>query len=194
MVNLAIFYFEFILLWNLLASNFHTLGIQGFNFFIFICLPFLQDSNCTYFELLDIVHLVCFFLFQSLSFPYFILYSFSIDFFPISFNLLLNSSNVLSSQILNFLTFRSYISVQFSCSVVSYSLWPHRPQHARPPCPSPTPRVYSNSCPPSQWCHPIISCCHPLLLLPSVFPSILFIMVGHFYTTFLNMWRIYVLF
>ena len=47
--------------------------------------------------------------------------------------------------------------VQFSPSVVSDSLRPHRPQHARPPCPSPTPRVYSNSCPLSQWCHPTIS-------------------------------------
>ena len=40
---------------------------------------------------------------------------------------------------------------------MSDSLWPHEPQHARPPCPSPTPRVYSNSCPQSQWCHPIFS-------------------------------------
>ena len=40
---------------------------------------------------------------------------------------------------------------------MSNSLWPHGPQHARPPCPSPTPRVYSNSCPLSRWCHPIIS-------------------------------------
>ena len=47
--------------------------------------------------------------------------------------------------------------VQFSCSVMSDSLWPHGPQHARPPCPSPTPRVYPNSCPLSQWCHPTIS-------------------------------------
>ena len=46
---------------------------------------------------------------------------------------------------------------QFSRSVVSNSLWPHRLQHARPPCPSPTPRVCSNSCPLSQWCHPNIS-------------------------------------
>ena len=45
-------------------------------------------------------------------------------------------------------------SVQFSCSVVSDSLQPHELQHARPPCPSPTPRVYLNSCPLSQWCHP----------------------------------------
>ena len=48
-------------------------------------------------------------------------------------------------------------SVQFSRSVVSNSLRPHELQHARPPCPSPTPGVHSNSCPSSQWCHPAIS-------------------------------------
>ena len=48
-------------------------------------------------------------------------------------------------------------SVQFSRSVMSDSLWPHESQHARPPCPSPTPRVYLNSCPSSWWCHPAIS-------------------------------------
>ena len=48
-------------------------------------------------------------------------------------------------------------SVQFSCSVMSDSLQPHGLQYARPPCPSPTPRAYSNSCPLSQWCHPTIS-------------------------------------
>ena len=48
-------------------------------------------------------------------------------------------------------------SVQFSHSVVSDSLRPHESQHTRPPCPSPTPRVYPNSCPLSQWCHPAIS-------------------------------------
>ena len=48
-------------------------------------------------------------------------------------------------------------SVQFSHSVVSNSLWPHGLQYARPPCPSPTPRAYSNSCPLSRWCHPTIS-------------------------------------
>ena len=47
--------------------------------------------------------------------------------------------------------------VQFSRSVVSDSLWLHRLQHARLPCPSPTPRAYSNSCPSSPWCHPTIS-------------------------------------
>ena len=48
-------------------------------------------------------------------------------------------------------------SVQFSRSVVSNSLWPHELQHARPPCPPPTPGVHPNSCPSSQWCHPAIS-------------------------------------
>ena len=48
-------------------------------------------------------------------------------------------------------------SVQFSCSVVSNSFWPYGLQHARPPCLSPTPGVYPNSCPLSQWCHPTIS-------------------------------------
>ena len=48
-------------------------------------------------------------------------------------------------------------SVQFSCSVVSDSLRPHESQHTRPPCPSPTPGVHSNSRPLSRWCHPAIS-------------------------------------
>ena len=48
-------------------------------------------------------------------------------------------------------------SVQFSHSVVSYSLRPHEPLHARPPCPSPTPGVHPNPCPSSRWCHPTIS-------------------------------------
>ena len=48
-------------------------------------------------------------------------------------------------------------SVQFSRSVVSDSFWPHGLQHARPPCPSLAPRIYSNSCPLSWWCHPTIS-------------------------------------
>ena len=50
-----------------------------------------------------------------------------------------------------------FSSVQFSCSVVSYFLRPHESQHTRPPCPSPTPGVHSDSRPSSQWCHPAIS-------------------------------------
>ena len=48
-------------------------------------------------------------------------------------------------------------SDQVSHSVVSDSLWPHESKHSRPPCPSPTPGVHSDSCPSSQWCHPAIS-------------------------------------
>ena len=66
------------------------------------------------------------------------------------------------------------MSVQFSCSVMSSSLQPHRLPNARLPCPSPTSGAYSNSCPSSRWCHPTnhLILCRPLLLLPSVFPSI----------------------
>ena len=49
------------------------------------------------------------------------------------------------------------LAVQFSSSVMSDSLRPHESQHARPPCPSPTPGVHSNSCSSSRWCHPAIS-------------------------------------
>ena len=58
--------------------------------------------------------------------------------------------------------FTYFRSVQFSCSVMSDSLQPHGLQYASPPCPSPIPRAYSNSCPLSRWCHPAIS--------PSVVP------------------------
>ena len=50
-----------------------------------------------------------------------------------------------------------YSLIQFSCSVMSNFLWPQGLLHARPPCLSPTPGAYSNSCPLSQWCHPTIS-------------------------------------
>ena len=65
----------------------------------------------------------------------------------------------------------SWDSVQFSHSVVSDSLQPHGLQHTRLPCTSPTPRAWSNSCPLSQWCHPTISSCCPLLLPPQSFPA-----------------------
>ena len=63
-------------------------------------------------------------------------------------------------------------SVQFRHSVMSDSLRPNGLQHVRLPCPLPTPRAYSNSCLSSWWCHPTVSSCRPLLLLPSIFPSI----------------------
>ena len=60
-----------------------------------------------------------------------------------------NKTKIMASSLIS--------SVQFSCSVVFDSLRPHESQHARPPCPSPTPGVYPNSCASSRWCHPTIS-------------------------------------
>ena len=85
--------------------------------------------------------------------------------------LILDSSSVMSGNIPlccvnshvhwqtgDYLPWKSRVySVQFSHSVMSDSLRPHESQHARPPCPLPTPRVHSDSCPWSQWCHPAIS-------------------------------------
>ena len=61
--------------------------------------------------------------------------------------------------------------VQFSRSVVSDSLWPHGPQHARPPCPPPTPGVYSDSCPLNRWCLPAISSSVVPFSCPQSFPA-----------------------
>ena len=62
-------------------------------------------------------------------------------------------------------------SVQFSLSVMSNSSRPHGPQQTRPPCPSPAPRVYSNSCPLSLWCHPAISSSVILFSYPQSFQA-----------------------
>ena len=71
-----------------------------------------------------------------------------------------------------FLFYNLFSSVQSSCSVLSDSLRPHESQHARPPCPSPTPRVYPNSCPLSQWCYPTISSSVvPFSSHPQCFPA-----------------------
>ena len=63
----------------------------------------------------------------------------------------------ISTSVINPCLFHRPLVSQFSCSVVSDSLRPHGLQHARPPCPSPTPGVHSDSCPSSQWCRSIIS-------------------------------------
>ena len=69
-----------------------------------------------------------------------------------------NSLMTLNPIVNHFYLFKLLFSlVQFSHSVVSDSLRPHESQHARPPCPSPTPGVHSDSRPSSQWCHPAIS-------------------------------------
>ena len=62
--------------------------------------------------------------------------------------------------------------IQFSHSVVSDSLQPHEPLHARPPCLSPTPRIHPNPCPSSRWCHPTISSSVvPFSSCPQSFPA-----------------------
>ena len=83
--------------------------------------------------------------------------------------LFLRNHNLL--QLTQFHSFLGPHSVQFSRSVMSDSLQPHGLQHARPPCPSSTPRVYPDSCPLSRWCHPIISS-SVIPFSSSIFPSI----------------------
>ena len=67
---------------------------------------------------------------------------------------------------------KNMCSVQFNHSVMSDSLRPHYPQHARPPCPSPTAGIYPNPCPLSRWCHPTISSSViPFSSYPQSFPA-----------------------
>ena len=86
------------------------------------------------------------------------------------YDLKVSALDVDTFSVINFqykLEFRSV-----SRSVVSDSLRPREPQHARPPCPSPTPGVYSNSCPLSWWCHPTISSSVvPFSSCPQSFPA-----------------------
>ena len=85
-------------------------------------------------------------------------------FLNFSIGILTNDKN--SSQV------NIFSSVQFSCSVVSDSLWPHEPWHAKPPCPSPTPGVHPNPCPLSWWCHlTISSSVVPFFSCPQSFPA-----------------------
>ena len=78
----------------------------------------------------------------------------------------------------------SFISVQFSCSVMSNSLRPHGLQHTRPLCPSPTPGVYSNSCTLSRWCHPTISSSVvPFSYCLQSFPASGYFPVSHLFTS-----------
>ena len=78
----------------------------------------------------------------------------------------------------------NHVSVQFSRSVVSDSLWPHGLQHARPPCQSPTPGSYSNSCPLSRWCHPTISSfVVPFSFHLQSFPASGSLQTGQFFTS-----------
>ena len=82
------------------------------------------------------------------------------------------------------LTTTSVSSVQFSRSVVTDSLWPHESQHARPPCPSPTPGIHSNSRPLSPWCYPAISSSViPFSSCLQSFPASESFPMSHFFTS-----------
>ena len=75
-------------------------------------------------------------------------------------------------------------SAQFSRSVMSNSLQPRGLQHARPPCPSPTPGVYSNSCALNRWCHPTISSSVvPFSPCPQSFPASRYFQMSQFFTS-----------
>ena len=89
--------------------------------------------------------------------------------FYFSVNICKHSNKVI--HILSPFSLTQLKSVQFSRSVVSDSLWPHKLQHARPPCPSPTPGVHPSPCPLSQWCHPTISSSVVLSSCPQSFPA-----------------------
>ena len=83
---------------------------------------------------------------------------------------------VFSNEYSGLISFRvdwlDLLAAQFSHSVMSDSLQPHEPQHARPPCPLPTAGVYPNSCPLSWWCHPtILSSVVPFSPRPQSFPA-----------------------
>ena len=75
-----------------------------------------------------------------------------IDIFPYTENSTTFNKNTALEKIINGAKQQKLRSIQFSRSV----LWPHEPQHTRPPCPSPTPEVHPNPCPLSWWCHPAI--------------------------------------
>ena len=107
---------------------------------------------------------------------YFKIYFILLCIIAISLNICLLSHTVITIKIQILILFVCFselvISVQFSRSVMSNSLRPDKQQHARPPCPSQTPRVHPNPCPSSQWCHPTISCSVvPFSSCPQSFPT-----------------------
>ena len=105
------------------------------------------------------------------------------DFIPSQIFYHPNAPSYVTSHGIEF--FMTFSSVKFSRSVMSDSLRPQESQHARPPCPSPTPRVYPNSCPSSRWCHPAISSSVvPFSSCPQSLPA-----SGSFPTSQLFAWR-----
>ena len=114
---------------------FHAFILVTFSYFI---TSFIEDI--LFKNLIAQLHLRTLFFLMKTFHPAIIIYSFK---FVI--------------QVLDIISLWLQSVSQFSRSVLSNSLWPHESQHARPPCPSPTPGVYANTCPSSWWCHPTIS-------------------------------------
>ena len=132
-----------------------------------------SDTTVLTTQLLKVITFYTSLIIFSLSF---ILYG-KIKSLPFPWGSLRNLRSSLGGFLLN-------LSVQFNRSVMSYSLWPHEPQHARPPCPSPTSIVHPNSCPLSWWCHPTISSSVvPFSSCPQSFPASGSFPVIHLFTS-----------
>ena len=145
----------------------------GFDFFTSlptlanICLFDYNDNSGVKWYL--IIFLICIFL---IAWPYFDLILISWPYFVFLLRICISLKRWLFRSFVRFFSCVISLSVQFSHSVVSDSLWPHELQHARPPCPSPTPGVHSNSRPLSRWCHPAISSSVvPFSSCPQSFPA-----------------------
>ena len=104
---------------------------------------------------------------------------------PQVFHLKKPSSYSSLEEILEFSLRHFMSSVQFSCSVMCDCFRPHESQHTRPPCPSPTPGVYRNTCPLSQWCHPAISSSVvPFSSCPQSFPASRYFQMSQLFTKY----------
>ena len=141
---------------------------------------FCSFSSCSWCRVsLSIWCFSCFLTYDYIAiyFPFRTAFAESHRFWVIMFSLLFVSRNLLTSFLISSI-------VQFDHSLVSNSLRSHGLQHARPPCPSPTPRVYSDSCPLSQWCHPtILSSVAPFSSCLQSFPASGSFQMSQFFTS-----------
>ena len=147
---------------NLSSYFFHILLLHC-HLFHFFC-----DSNFMYIE--SFLYVLCIsYVTLCILQPFVLLQS---EYFIIWLNTKSSDNYWFIIQLTSTLFHVQFSSVQFSRSVMSDSLRPHEPLHARPPCPSPTPGVHPNPCPLSRWCHPnILSSVVPFSSCPQSFPA-----------------------